>query len=455
MKRNKKNVAIILAAGLGIRFNGDGLLKQTIKLAGKPILLHTLEIFEKSTGIDEIIIVAKNEIIKESEKMVTEAGLSKVTKILCGGKSRQESSRIGILFCNEKNVNKILIHDATRPFVSQRIISDMIKNLDKFVSVDVAAHSSDTLIVVNDENIIVDIPKRSNFRRGQTPQGFRLSVIKKAHKLAMSEDYYEATDDCGLILHYGLGETYVVDGEDENIKITYPIDIDIADKLFQIKKVTNLKDFNLSKDLKNKKVLIFGHSSGIGKEIYNICKKFGCNVSGHSLSAGLDVCDFNKTNQVIEDFYKKNGKIDILISTVGILERKKLEDFSRLDILKQIDVNFTSQVNMVKSVIKKMAQSSSIMLFTSSSYTRGRETYSIYSATKAALVNFVQAISEEIIEKKIKINAMCPSRTKTPMRTRNFGQEPKGSLLSPRKVAQETLKACFSDFTGQIINIRR
>lgn len=133
----------------------------------------------------------------------------------------------------------------------------------------------------------------------------------------------------------------------------------------------------------------------------------------------------------------------------------RLEKFSRQDILKQVDVNFTSQVNIVKSAIGKMAQNGSIMLFTSSSYTRGRETYSIYSAAKAALVNFVQAMSEEIIEKKIKINAMCPSRTDTPMRTRNFGQEPKGSLLSPRKVAAETLKACFSDFSGQIISIRR
>lgn len=244
MKRNKKNAAIILAAGLGERFSGDNFLKQMIKLAGKPILLHALENFEKNPDIDEIIIVAKKDILGECKKMVAEEKLRKVTKIVNGGKSRQESSRIGILCCNEKNVKKVLIHDAVRPFVSQRIISDVIKGLDKFVSVDVAIPSPDTLIEVNEQNIISHIPKRSNFRRGQTPQGFQLPVIKKAHELAMREKFNEANDDCSLILHYGLGETYVVDGEDENMKITYPIDIDIADKLFQIKKVTNFKDFN-------------------------------------------------------------------------------------------------------------------------------------------------------------------------------------------------------------------
>ncbi|MFA5184158.1 MAG: bifunctional cytidylyltransferase/SDR family oxidoreductase [Patescibacteria group bacterium] len=455
MKRNKKNVVVILAAGLGARFNSDGFLKQMTKLAGKPVLLHTLKIFEKNPDIDEIIIVTKENILNECKKIVIREKIRKVTKIVSGGETRQESSRIGIFCCREDDVKKILIHDAVRPFVSQRIISDVIKALDKFISVDVAVPSPDTLIEINEHSIISNIPRRSNFRRGQTPQGFHLSIIKKAHELAMRDKFNESTDDCGLILHYGLGDIYVVSGEEENIKITYPLDIHIADQLFQMRNVSTDRLALAKKKLKGKNIIIFGHSSGIGRELFKICDKSEANVSGYSLSNGVDICNIDKVKKTFYNFNKKYGKIDFLISTAGILQRKKLEDFSRREVARQIDINYVAQVNLIKYAIDFMAQKSSIALFTSSSYTRGRETYSIYSSTKAAIVNFVQAISEELYSRDISINAICPSRTNTPMRTNNFGKEPKNLLLDPKKVAEETLKTCLSDLTGQIISIRK
>ncbi len=454
-KKTKKNVAIILAAGGGTRFRTSEIPKQMISIAGKPVFLHTLEVFENHAEIDEVILVTSKGILQECEQWIKKAQLKKITKILEGGTTRQESSKIGLANCDQKNTNKVLIHDAVRPFIAPGIISEVLKKLDKFVSVDVAIPAVDTLIETNEKSVIAGIPKRSVIYRGQTPQGFQFKTIMKAHEIATNEKFQAVTDDCGLIMKYKLGEIFVVQGDEENIKITHPIDIDIADKIFQIRQIQDLKPVNLSKMMVKKNVLIFGHSSGIGKEIFDLCKKHSANVSGYSLSNDFDVCDFEKVDNLINEHAKKHGKIDIIISTAGILNMERLEKTSLETILKQVDVNFSAQTNIVKSAINNMKKGGSIILFTSSSYTRGRANYSIYSATKAAIVNFVQAMAEELIEKEIRINAMCPSRTDTPMRRNNFGNEPKESLLEPQKVAMETLKVSLSDITGQVIAVRK
>jgi len=452
MKKNK-TVAILLAAGQGLRFDKE-IPKPFIKIAGKPIIAHTLQKFEGHKDINEIIIVAREDLIKKCRDLITQEKFKKVTKIVKGGNTRQESSRIGVYACKKIKPSKILFHDAVRPFVSYRIISEIIEALNKFPAVDVAIPSSDTLIKINEKMIITEIPKRSQFLRGQTPQGFRFDVIKKAHDLALKEKFKEITDDCGLVLKYKLGDVYVVNGEEENIKITYPIDIHIADKLFQIKSINFQGVKNIRFGLEKKNILIFGHSSGIGKEIYKICKKNNANVKGYSLPS-IDITNFSKVRDVIRKFVREIGKIDILISTAAILKREKLVNFSFDDIERQIAVNYISQVNLVKEAIPKITKGGSIALFASSSYTRGRETYSIYSSTKAAIVNFVQAVSEEIIEDSIKINTICPARTNTPMRRENFGKEDIKSLLDPKLVAEITLEVCLSDLTGQVININK
>ena len=115
------------------------------------------------------------------------------------------------------------------------MINKIIDALDVYKAVTVAIPLVDTLLRVNKRNFIIDIPKRSHFRREQTPQGFDYQTIKKAHCLAVKENFYEATDDCVLVKKYKLSDVFVIQGEEENMKITYPIDLLIAKKLFQIK----------------------------------------------------------------------------------------------------------------------------------------------------------------------------------------------------------------------------
>jgi 2-C-methyl-D-erythritol 4-phosphate cytidylyltransferase len=238
----KVNVAIILSAGLGLRFkeNSNSLPKQLTKIAGKTLLEHILEKFERNEKIDEIILVVNQESKKIQERITKENNFKKVKKIVLGGATRQESSKNGIFACDIKKTGKVLIHDANRPFVSDEIINKIIDSLDIYKAVTVAIPLVDTLLKVNQKNFIIDIPKRSQFRREQTPQGFDYGTIKKAHQLALKENFYEATDDCGLVKKYELSDVFVTQGEEENIKITHPIDLHIADKLFQIK---NLNKF--------------------------------------------------------------------------------------------------------------------------------------------------------------------------------------------------------------------
>jgi ribitol-5-phosphate 2-dehydrogenase (NADP+) / D-ribitol-5-phosphate cytidylyltransferase len=227
-----KNIAIILGAGDGLRFNRK-IPKIFVKIAGREIICHTIEKFEKHKKIDEIVLVVRKDLIKKCKDLISKENFKKVSKIVSGGKTRQESSYSGLKASFNENCQNILFHDAVRPFVSHRVISDVLKKLGSFSAVSVAIPSSDTLVEVDKKGIIKRIPDRKNVLREQTPQGFRLSVIKKAHEMALREGLKRSTDDCSLVLKYNLSDVFVVRGEEKNIKITYPNDIYLAEKILK------------------------------------------------------------------------------------------------------------------------------------------------------------------------------------------------------------------------------
>jgi len=219
-----KNYAIILASGLGKRFQSD-LPKQFAKINGKTVLEYSIEAFENNVYIDGIIVVIHQQYNDLACKIIKNNGYKKVLKVVDGGKERKDSSYIGVNSVSETDAN-VLIHDCARPFVSQGIISKCIASLEKFEAVAVAIPSSDTIIKIND-GIITDIPKRESLMRIQTPQCFRLSLIKKVHELSKGDNNF--TDDCGLVLKHNLADIHIVDGSEGNIKITYPQDITYAE----------------------------------------------------------------------------------------------------------------------------------------------------------------------------------------------------------------------------------
>lgn len=451
-----KNVVVILSGGKGQRLNSD-IPKQFIKVAGKRIIEHTLDVFENNPLVDEICIVCNGEYIYLMEDILLAKKYKKVMKILKGGAARYESSLAAIQAYQDEEERKIIFHDAVRPLVSSSIITKCIEALDTYDAVDVAIKTTDTIISINKNYIIDAIPDRDSLYNGQTPQGFKLSIIKKAYEKALRDKNFKTTDDCGVVKKY-LPEIpiYVVQGELDNIKITYTEDIFLLDKLFQLRAISgdfSLRNYN---SLKGSVNVIFGGSYGIGKEIYDILAKEKITVYQYSRSTtGTDIANPKQVEQALAEVYKREKKIDNIIVTAGILTKQLLVRMDYEAILNSINTNYFGNVVVAKESFKYLKNSGgSLLLFTSSSYTRGRPLYSLYSSSKAAIVNFVQALSEEWASDNIRINCINPERTKTPMRIKNFGMEDDSTLLSAEKVADYSIAVLQSYFSGEVIDVR-
>nr|WP_320117902.1 bifunctional cytidylyltransferase/SDR family oxidoreductase [uncultured Marinifilum sp.] len=458
-----RNIGIILAGGNGSRFGGN-LPKQFIKVAGKTIIEHTLDVFQKCETIDEVAIVINPSFTNEIETIVNNNQYNKVKKILLGGKERSDSSLAAInAYKDDENADeiKLIFHDAVRPFINRTIINEVINSLSTCNAVDVAIKATDTIIEVCDKDKIVNVPNRDKLRQGQTPQAFRLKTIKQAYEKALLDPHFKTTDDCGVVLKYLPEEQIsVVEGSAENIKITYDLDMFIADKLFQLKnqefKTSDFEAKNIDQ-ISNKCIVIFGGSYGIGKDIYNICKKAGAKVFSFSRSENnVNVKNVDDIKKSLNKVYQKTGKIDYIINTAAILNKEALINVNQETIEEIIAVNYLGMINVAKEGFKFLKETQGhLLLFTSSSYTRGRASYSLYSSTKAAAVNFTQAISEEWKNFNIRVNCINPERTRTPMRVKNFGNEPVDSLLKSEDVANISIQTLLSDLTGQVVYVKR
>ncbi|MGB3962706.1 MAG: 2-C-methyl-D-erythritol 4-phosphate cytidylyltransferase, partial [Sulfurimonas sp.] len=380
------NVAVILSAGNGSRFGGSS-PKQFLNLAGKNIIEYTLEAFEQNKNIDEICIVANKEYHSKIKIIVEKNNFVKIKKIISGGKERKDSSYAAIkAYENQKNVN-LIFHDAVRPFVSQRILNETIKALEYYDAVDVAIPTSDTIIQIDtDTRTIEQIPQRSKLQRGQTPQAFKLTSIKRAHELSnQDKNEPQFSDDCGLIKQY-LPQTkiYIVAGEEKNIKITYPQDLLFAEKLIQLHSIVLDTTINFEL-LKGRVIVVFGGNNGIGKEIAVLCEQYNAIVYPLSRSNNIDITQPQNIKKALHKIYEKEKRIDIIINCAAILEICPLKEMDDASIFQQINTNFTSNVIIAKEAFDYLYKTSgSLILFTSSSYTSGRENYSIYSSTKAA-----------------------------------------------------------------------
>lgn len=219
-----KNYAIVLASGSGNRFGGD-IPKQFMLLKGKTILERSVEIFDQNACIDGIIVVITPEYIDRACSVLSK--YNKVLRVLKGGQTRKQSSYIGVNSLEDEDAN-VLIHDCARPLLSQKVLNDCINALNDYDAVAVASDVTDTVIEVKD-GFITNIPERNALMNVQTPQCFRLPLIKKAHEMSLDDENF--TDDCGLVIKQNLSDIYIVKGDKSNIKITYPNDLVIAEQL--------------------------------------------------------------------------------------------------------------------------------------------------------------------------------------------------------------------------------
>ncbi|MHB1393587.1 MAG: 2-C-methyl-D-erythritol 4-phosphate cytidylyltransferase [Clostridia bacterium] len=227
------NTAIILAAGKGIRMN-VGMNKQFLVLKNKPILAHSIEAFQKCDLIDEIIVVAnKDEEVGCKSGIIEKYGYKKVKEIVAGGAERQYSVYNGLMHVSSK-CDIVLVHDGARPLVTVAIIERCIDEVKNYGAVSCGVPLKETIKIIDENHNVKLTPNRDNIWITQTPQAFRLDILVKAHLNAL-EKKIPCTDDAMLVEQLGINVRMVY-GDYENIKITTPDDLIMAESILNYKR---------------------------------------------------------------------------------------------------------------------------------------------------------------------------------------------------------------------------
>jgi 2-C-methyl-D-erythritol 4-phosphate cytidylyltransferase/2-C-methyl-D-erythritol 2,4-cyclodiphosphate synthase len=217
--------AIIPAAGSGIRM-GLTSPKQFFELEGVPILIHTLRVFQQAQSVGCIIVVVPSEHCHWVEDLVQNNELTKVYRVIAGGRERQDSVLAGLEALPEE-VKFVLVHDGVRPFVPLSVIENCLQEAERSGAAMAAIQAKDTLKAVSPQKIIEKTINRADVWQAQTPQVARKSLLEKAYALAAEKEDFIATDEAGLLELLGY-PVKVVEGAEKNIKITKPEDLILA-----------------------------------------------------------------------------------------------------------------------------------------------------------------------------------------------------------------------------------
>ena len=222
---NTPAVALVLAGGLGTRM---GRPKQFLQLRGRPALYHTLRAFEEASSVGRIYAVGDRPRV---EALAKEAGISKYARCAEPGPFRQLSTKSGLLLCEEDPETLVLVHDGSRPLVTPELVDRVVEAAlgeDRPDGVVPATHVSDTIKVERGGEVVKTLD-RTELRAVQTPQAFRLGLLRRLHDAP--DDYLgAATDDASLVEREG-GRVLLVDGEKTNIKLTSPEDLVLAEAI--------------------------------------------------------------------------------------------------------------------------------------------------------------------------------------------------------------------------------
>lgn len=222
----KKSVAIILAAGRGKRMGSD-IPKQFLEINGRPVIYYTIKAFEESS-VDSIIIVTGESMMDHfRDEILKDAGFLKITDIVAGGSERYLSVANGLAAAGDE-YKKVLIHDGARPLVTVALINGIIEKLEDHPAVIPGIPVKDTIKIIDDAGYVCDTPVRSSLTAVQTPQGFWLESLKEAYS-RIPQDKIDAsiTDDACVYERFGKGKVYVTEGEENNIKVTTPGDLNV------------------------------------------------------------------------------------------------------------------------------------------------------------------------------------------------------------------------------------
>ena len=218
--------ALIFAGGTGRRMNPNGIPKQFLKVYGRPIIALTLEIFENSSKIDNIIVVCVEKYLDKMRKIVEEYKFTKVKNIIPGGETGQRSIWFGLerLYnIRSSDEDIVLIHDGVRPIIDEDLILRLIESVQKYASAISTVKAYETLCITEGNDEIKEIIPRNKCLLAKAPQGFFLNQIYNAHVWANNNKITDAIDSADLYSRLGK-KLHAVESDYTNIKITYPVD---------------------------------------------------------------------------------------------------------------------------------------------------------------------------------------------------------------------------------------
>ncbi len=221
------NIAVIFAGGVGTRMHSKDKPKQFLEIHGKPVIIHTLEVFENHRDIDAIVVACVESGIAYLQELINRFNLQKVRKIVPGGATGQASIYNGLCAAEEIAQGQesiVLIHDGVRPLIYEKTITDNIDCVKEHGSAITCVSVKETVLMVNPQTGAVDsVPSRENSRLARAPQSYYLADILAAHRQARKDGRNDFIDSCTMMQHYGK-QLYLIEGPQENIKITTPDD---------------------------------------------------------------------------------------------------------------------------------------------------------------------------------------------------------------------------------------
>ncbi len=216
--------AVIVAAGSSSRMGLDKLLAE---VGGVPVIVRCVEAFQRAPSVAEVVVVTREELVPEVARLCQDFRLDKVSKVIRGGENRTQSARLGTLEARQ-DTPLLAIHDGARPFVSVQVIEDAVAQAAQNGAAAPAVPVKDT-IKAAENGIVTQTPDRASLYAVQTPQVFDASLIRAALQKAL-DDGEEITDDCAAVERLGM-KVVLTQGDERNIKLTTPIDLEIGELL--------------------------------------------------------------------------------------------------------------------------------------------------------------------------------------------------------------------------------
>ena len=248
------NIALIFAGGSGVRM-GAGVPKQFLEINGKPILIHTLQLFEDHHLIDKIYLSVLEEYIPYVRSLVEDFNIKKVDDIIAGGATAQDSIYNGLMRAGQSNPKDsvVLIHDGVRPFISYEVITKNISSVKKHGSAITSTLCYETVLKSKDGKAVDDVLVRKETYTAQAPQSFRLGDIIEAHDIIRSrpEGYENMVDSCTIMKKIGK-DAHLIEGNRGNIKVTTPEDVYFFRALIQYKENEQAFGFGLTDKMRSK-----------------------------------------------------------------------------------------------------------------------------------------------------------------------------------------------------------